>query len=121
MGTLQTRAVNQLISTLSAMGAKYKIIMPNGTEYGELEIKSPDGKKSKNITYPRGATRAHYEPIVSTLDVGEEAAIPYAHWDATILRSNIHSWCFDNWGSRNYIIERDDTSKVVRVLRLAKG
>lgn len=120
MGILQTRAVNQLISTLSGMGAKYKIIMPDGTEYGELEIKSPDNKKTKNIVYPRGTTRAYYEPFLSDLKVGEEAAIPYAHWDIKILKSNIHSWCFDNWGSEAYIVARDDENKCVAVLRMAR-
>ena len=119
MGILQTRAVNQLISTLSGMGAQYKIIMPDGTEYGELEIKLPDNKKTKNIVYPRGATRAYYEPFLSNLRIGEETSVPYADWDVRILKSNIHSWCFDNWGSRNYIIEADDEDKCVCVLRLA--
>ena len=121
MGILQTRTVHQLISTLSGMGAKYKIIMPDGTEYGELEIKLPENKKTKNIVYTRGTTRAYYEPFLSKLHAGEETSVPFADWDPKILKSNIHSWCFDNWGSRNYMIEKDDENKCVCVLRMAEG
>ena len=121
MVNLRKRVVEQLVATLSAMGAKYKIILPDGTEYGELEIKPADNKKTKNILYPRGATRAYYEPFLSSLRVGEEVSIPYASWDPKILKSNIHSWCYDNWGSMNYLIDKDDKNTCVCVLRMAEG
>lgn len=122
MFNMQKNGVEKLLNVLNAMGAQYKIILPDGTAYGELEVKERKQRKivSKNEPgnrYMRGETMAYYKPFLVNLPVGDGVAIPFDRFHPPTLSQNVNSYAHSMWGSGNYSAVRNDNNKTVDVLR----
>lgn len=116
--SLKIEALQRAIKLLDAAGAEYGILF-NGDVYGSLEVKLPrsprEGKDGRTL-YPKGETRAYYEPYLVGLAVGDEVAVPYGGYDPRTLASNISSYCVRTWGKGAAITRRNDAEAQVEVL-----
>jgi hypothetical protein len=119
---LQKNGVEKLLNVLNAMGAQYKIILPDGTAYGELEAKEPKKKKPKSPNeaghrYRRGETLAYYMPFLNAMQPGAAEAIPFDRFHPPTLAQNVNSMAHHMWGSGNYSAVRNDALGTVDVFR----
>ena len=118
---IQKTAIAKLINALNGAGADYKIILPDGTEYGTLETKPVKVKKPKGTRaspYPRGELHNYVQPFLADIPVGGVAVIPYDKYPGPLLAARCHSAGFDSWGKGNVMGSRNDKTKVVEIMRL---
>jgi hypothetical protein len=64
------KAAQQAIALLNALKADFKIILPTGEEYGNLEIVRPKIYK-RNQNYKRGTLIGVFLPIIESMEVGD--------------------------------------------------
>lgn len=106
---IQKTTIAKLVNVLLAVKADFKIILPDGTEYGNLEVKvqeQPKERTRRGYIYKRGETNAYYEPLIRNLGVGEAVLIPFDRFDPTVLTGNIGSRAGDMWGAGNYSVSK---------------
>jgi hypothetical protein len=118
---IQKTAIAKLIKALDGVEASYKIILPDGTEYGTLEtkpVKKTKPKGTRASPYPRGELKAYIEPFLADLAVGGVVAIPYDKYPGSLLAARCYSAGFDSWGKGNCMGSRNDKTKTVEVMRL---
>ena len=118
---IQKIAIAKLIKALDGAEASYKIILPDGTEYGTLETKPVKVKKPKGTRaspYPRGELKAYVEPFLADIAVGGVAVIPYDKYPGPLLAARCYSAGFDAWGKGNCMGTRNDKTQTVEVMRL---
>ena len=118
---IQKIAIARLIKALDGADASYKIILPDGTEYGTLETKPVKVKKPKGSRaspYPRGELSGYIQPFLADLAAGGVAAIPYGKYPGTLLAARCYSFAFDSWGKGNAMGSRNDKTKTVEIMRL---
>jgi len=96
---IQTKAINQALRILNAVGAKYKIIMPDATEYGELIIAKPEVKKyRRTLRHPRGTFSAFLAPLFENMKIGDVKQIPFGEFKPEHLRSAATAYANHLWG-----------------------
>lgn len=116
--TVQHIALTRAIRALEAIGALYAI-QYDGETYGTLTLAPPPReRKDGRPHYRRGTTRAHYWPYLEPMQPGDVVAIPFAGFDPVILSRNITAACCHAWGNQQAISQRDDTARVINVLRI---
>mgnify|MGYP003654386912 CR=1 FL=1 len=95
-----TATIERAVKLLNATGAKYKVIAPDGTEYGTLVAVDPAKVRTRRpLTLPLGSISNHVRPHIERLKVGEVAEIPPlkgASLDS--LRSTAASMAAHMWG-----------------------
>lgn len=96
-----TRSISTAVKLLTVAGAQFKIITPDGTEYGELEVKEIRRRKFTH-TYPPGTLQALYSPYINDLQPGQVAQIPYGDFPKEDLRSAVTAYCSYKWGNGSY-------------------
>jgi hypothetical protein len=122
MLNIQKNQIKKFVGVLKSMNAEYKIILPDGTTYGEL--KTPEPKPASNNRpghrYAKGETRKYYEPYFTAkpLAVGEVLSIPYGPYHVPTLAQNVCSYAHSLFGKGNYATERNKKAKTVDVMRL---
>lgn len=119
---IQKNGLEKLLNILNAVEAKYKIILPDGTTYGELEAHEPKKRKRRSANapgnrYARGETMAYYKPFMENMKAGDAVAVPYDRFHAPTLAQNINAYSHYLWGAGNYSATRNDNNKTVDVLR----
>jgi len=118
---IQKTAIAKLIKALDGAGANYKIILPDGTEYGTLEtkpVKKTKPKGTRASPYPRGELHNYVQPFLADVPVGGVAVIPYDKYPGPLLAARCHSAGFDSWGKGNVMGSRNDKTKTVEIMRL---
>jgi hypothetical protein len=121
MFDIQKTAIAKLIKALDGAEASYKIILPDGTEYGTLETKPVKVKKPKGTRaspYPRGELKNYVEPFLADIPVGGVAVIPYDKYPGPLLAARCYSAGFDSWGKGNVMGSRNDKTQTVEIMRL---
>ena len=118
MFDIQKTAIAKLIKALDGAGANYKIILPDGTEYGTLETKPVKPKSSRASPYPRGELAGYIAPFFADVPVGGVMAIPYDKYPGALLAPRCYSAGFDSWGKGNCMGSRNDKTKTVEIMRL---
>lgn len=113
----QMIAIERAIALLNAAKADYKIITPDGEEFGNLIGAKRPGKKV--YTRPRGTMLQHFKPFIEAMQPGECVKVPADFYDVEDVRGPISSWCSANWGVGSAITSIDRTHNVVEVLRVA--
>jgi hypothetical protein len=118
---IQKKAIAKLMGVLDGVGARYKIILPDGEEYGELECKPVKDKKCRGGIYARGETAEHYRPFfdaASPVAVGGVVRIPFDRFEPAVLAGNVYSYAHALWGKGNSYGSRNDAEGVVEVMRV---
>jgi hypothetical protein len=107
------------LAALKAAGAKYVIIMPDGTvhQQGDLEI-STKKKRSKRL-YPHGTITKHYMPYIKDLKPNQTVEIPFGQFSPNAIVSGVSSRAVVLWGKGSTVTAQDKNKKVVEVLRVS--
>ena len=114
-----TKTIAKAVELLKASGAKFKVISPNGEEFGELEVQAPKGKKT--FRFAHGEISCIYKPVLESLAIGEVATIknPDANrFDIEDIRSSACSWISKNWGTDAHTSTIDRTFDTLEILRV---
>jgi hypothetical protein len=106
------------LAALKATGAKFVIIMPDGTvhQHGDLELAAKK-KRSKRM-FPHGTLTKHYMPFIKELLPGQMAKVPVGDFPPNMLVSGISSRAIDWWGKGSTITARNEKENVIEVLRV---
>lgn len=110
-------ALDRAIALLNAAKAKYKIILPDGTEYGELVVIPP--KPKRNFKHQRGELTAYFQPLLEGMQPGEVRTIPADKYGPVHLRASLSGWCTGRWGNGNAITSINHEKNEVEVMRVA--
>lgn len=117
---IQKANIVRLINALDGAKASYKIILPDGTEYGTLETKPVKVKKagSKASPYPKGELKAYVEGFISALELGEATEVPFGSYDGHYVASACCSTAHALWGKQGSSCKRRDDRQAVQIQRL---
>jgi hypothetical protein len=107
------------LAALKATGAKYIIVMPDGTEHkhGDLEL-APKKRGKRPRLFPHGSITKHYLPFIKEMLPGQMVKVPISHFPPNMLVSGISSRAVDWWGKGSTITARNEKEKVIEVLRV---
>lgn len=117
---VQKIAFTRLISVLSSIKAEYKIILPDGTEYGTLEVsKKGADKPAKVRLYPHGDRSNYMNAILGGMSPGDVISIPTDVYPIEILAQAAATQAHRLWGKGNSICRRSSDKTSVEVMRTA--
>lgn len=116
MKEIQVRELQRAIKFIDALGCTYKIISPEGEEFGTLEVK-PQSKK-RPLRYPYGELVNFYRPQVR-LDaaIGDVQEVAFGKYAPDDIRSGVCSLLSKEWGNGTYTTSITNTS--IEVMRTA--
>ena len=119
MLTIQQIAFDRAINTLTGLKAQYKIILPDGTEYGTLQV-LPEAvpRKRAPSAHPSGTLTGHFLPYIKDMPPGGAAKVPFAEFKPENLRGSMAAWCNKHWGTGASITTIDRVGKFVEIVRL---
>ena len=112
--TLRQTAIDRAMRMLDAAGAEYAIEF-NGQTFGVLKL-AP--KPKRKPVYPRGTTKAYYEPMLGHLQPGQSAIVPRGGFDLTILAKNISAYAVHTWGAGSMLTHKNEAADCIEVLRM---
>lgn len=110
-------AIDRAITLLRSLKAQYKIILPDGTEHGELVATKPKAKR--NSKHPHGMMSAYFQPLVKDMQPGEVLTIDASIYGPVDLRATLSGWCTTRWGKGSVITSINHKNNTVEVMRVA--
>jgi len=116
MHELQLQQLVKLIKLMDALGCVYKIITPDGKEFGSLQVQTtPQRRKGR---YPRGELRNFYrKQINQNAAIGEIQIIEPGPYPIEMIRGGVGSMLNGTWGPGSYVTSIKN--KCVELLRIA--
>ncbi len=122
MNEIQKLALAKAFAMLKGSGAKYIVVLPDGTEhiFGDLKLAPPEPEvkpRTRKQLVPMGTYKKIYEPHLKDLQVGEVALVPVEGVDGKALQSACTAWCNGQWGLGACMSHR--TERHVEVMRIA--
>lgn len=115
---IQLDQIKKLINVLEGIDAQYKIILPDGTQFGALEVTKKAERKRKPL-YPYGSVRRQFKDIIDNLDVGKAAIIDAAGFDIARMASNITAYTNVKWGAGSIATKSLRSLSKIQVVRLS--
>lgn len=117
---LRTVALQRAINLLHSSGARYKIVMPDGMEYGDLQLAPPaqPAPPKRVRRYPMGAARRYYGPLIQHMKPGDIVRVPVGEFDLESLQSGICAYASANWGNQSAITRRAPEHNAVEIMRV---
>jgi hypothetical protein len=98
-----TKSIESAIRLLNAAGCHYKVISPNGDQYGGLEVVT---RKKKQINPNRnyGELRKYYDMFMKyDASVGDVIEIPSGKYPPEDIRGGICAKLTTIWGKGTYV------------------
>lgn len=122
MTEIQQLALSKALAMLKGAGAKYIVVLPDGTEHalGDLKLAPPEPEvkpRTRTQLVPMGTYKNIYEPLLKNLEVGGVAMVPTEGVDARGLQSACTAWCNTKWGVGACMSHRTDSH--VEIMRVA--
>lgn len=117
--SLQNQAVQKAIALLNASQCKFKIITPDGAEFGELIAIIEKPRLKKKSLYPIGTLTNHFTPYLQNLNVSEIGVVPANEFEIEAVRSAISGWCARQWGIGSHMSSINRANNTIEVLRYA--
>jgi hypothetical protein len=116
MQDIQLKQVQRALTFFDALGIKYKLITPEGEEFGVLEVKPARARRPLN--HPYGEVRDYYRHILDlNAAIGSVQVVPIGPYESEQVRGNIGSLLSTKWGKGSYTTAV--TSTAIEVLRIA--
>ena len=118
---LKNRVLIDALKRIDSLGVQYKIIAPDGKEYGTLVVAAPVPEKVRKRAphkYPHNALRDYVLGYITTMGPGDEVIIPVGDFDLKSLQSSVSSRAGQMWGAGNYLTTRDTMRNSIEVLRV---
>lgn len=118
---VQEKKLKQAVAMLEVLGTKFKVITPDGVEYGDLEIKPPKpASKGRNLPrYPRGEVRDLFMPFLVGMKAGQAKVIECKNHDARVVARDLAAYSANHFGAGSLSCHTDRESNIVQVLALA--
>ena len=119
MKEIQLKELQRAISYITAIGCTFKIITPDGEEFGTLEVVplKPQGARAPR-KYPYGAVAKYFRPLLNLdLSLGDVCVVDCGAYSPEIVRSGVCSELSAKWGKDTYITSV--VGNTVEVLRTA--
>lgn len=120
MSEIQKLALAKALAMLKGAGAKYIVVLPDGTEHvlGDLKLAAPDPVRKRHQIVPMGTYKKIYEPVLKGLEIGMTAIVPCGDGiDGKALQSACTAWCNTQWGTGAAMSHR--TENGVEIMRVA--
>jgi len=114
---IRTITLQQVLKLLGALGAQYRIIMPEGDSYGTLEVITEPVRPKKGSRYGWGSLRAYYRPLIEAMEVGEDIIVPVDRFDMLSLATGISDLVASKWGKGNGKVNQREDLNAVQVMR----
>jgi hypothetical protein len=110
------KAAQQAITLLTALKADFKIILPTGEEYGNLEVVRPKERTRVQVN-KRGSLSAIYQPIIQEMQVGDVKVVPVPEGvGVENMRGAIAAFAVTHWGKgASKTCVTDQTVEILRV------
>lgn len=118
---LKQRVLIDALKRIDNLGVQYKIIAPDGAEYGTLVAVQPTPEKERKRQppkYERNALRNHVLGFIGTMNPGDEVFVPVGDFDVKAVQSSLSSRAGTLWGEGNYLTSRDSKRSGVTILRV---
>jgi hypothetical protein len=116
---IQLKQIAQWSQMLDKWDIPHKIMLPDGKEFGALEVAIKKTRTRSPSHYPVGTLTNHFLSFVENLQPGEVAAVPADGLDLEALRSAMVSWACRNWGNKSNTSYLNRNTKTVEILRLS--
>ena len=109
--------VERALRMLDACHVPYKVVLPDGTEQGELVNAKPKHSRRTRGDRPYGALSTHIKPYL-TKDIrsGDVVVIPFGEYEPRHVRGAVAAYLSTLWGRGTYTTATSDTA--FEVLRL---
>lgn len=116
MQDLQVRELQRAVKFITAIGCSFKVIAPNGEEYGDLEVVA--AKARAGLRYKKGAIRSHYKSQLNLESgIGDVQVVECGDFDSETIRGGICSMLTGEWGKGTYTTSTSGSQ--VHVMRTA--
>lgn len=116
MMQVQQLALDRALKTLDALGAQYKIIMPDGSEHGVLTVTA--AHRTRNMKYKFGERGEYLATFMDKMQPGDVAVIPLGQYDLESLRSCASARAVGHWGKGSATVASDAKKQEIQVLRI---
>ena len=120
MATLERRALEQALTILKGLDARFWIRLPTGEEYGERpqrERESATKRERKPSVWPRGELVEYYHPLLESLEPGETRRIDCKAYEHS-LQNSITGWASKRWGPGSYLSQYDKETNTLSIMRI---
>lgn len=117
---VQEKKLWQAIGLLELLGTKFKVITPDGNEYGDLVLEAPKPapKISKLPKYARNEVRTFFLPLLGAMHAGEVKTIDCKSYDCRVVARDIGAYTANHFGAGSTSCYTDRTVNSVQVLAL---
>jgi hypothetical protein len=107
------------LAVIKASGAKFRIVMPSGEQFGDLPIAAPEPeRKRRKLRHPYGVLRAYYLPFVKDIQPGQVIDVPFGNFLPGPLMSGISAHFCHSLGNGKVTTAINRDRKVIEVLRV---
>lgn len=118
MKDIQLKELQRAIKFIDALGCTYKIITPDGAEFGTLEVKPAQDRKRAPLRYPFGEISKFYKPQLNLqAEIGDVQEIAIGKYSVDDIRNGVCALLSKEWGKDTYTTSIGEGT--VEVLRTA--
>lgn len=110
--------LERALMTLKAMNAQFKVILPDGQEFGELEIAQKPEKKRPS-KYPRGTMQAFVRGSLMDLAVGDFVEIKCDDFQLQEIQTAACNYALLNWGKGCITTAQNPVNHTIEAMRVA--
>jgi hypothetical protein len=118
MKDIQIRELQRAVKFIEALGCEFKVITPDGDEFGTLEVKATKNKTRAPLRYAYGEIAKFYKPQLNLqAEIGDVQEVAVGKFTTEDIRSGVCSLLTKEWGKDTYTTSITDHS--VEILRIA--
>ncbi len=119
MLNVQRMKFEQALKVLELLNAKYKIVLPDGEEHGELTIAEEKKPSKRNLpSYGHLETRKFFTPFIEGMKAGDVVVIDCAQFDRRVIARDISSHICNSLGGGYVSVYCDLKENKVEVFAL---
>jgi hypothetical protein len=119
MLNVQRIKFEQAVKVLDLLGAKYKIILPDGEEHGELKVAEEKKPTKRNLpSYGRNETRNFFIPLVCNMKAGDVVVVDCAQYDKRVIARDISAYYSNKLGGSTISVATVPNEQKVEVFAL---
>jgi hypothetical protein len=116
---IQIKQIAQWSQMLNKWSVPHKIMLPDGNEFGALDVVTKKTRARAPNLYPIGTLKNHFFSFVKDLQPGEVAAVPAGEFDLEVLRGSLAGWACKEWGNKSNTTYLNRNAGTVEILRLS--
>jgi hypothetical protein len=109
--------LERALMTLKAMNAQFKVIMPDGQEFGDLEI-AQKTEKRRVFKYPRGTMQNFVRGFLMDMAVGDLVEIKCDDFELAEIQTAACNYALMNWGKGSIMTAQNQANNTIEAIRL---